>query len=417
MRELVTICAGQKGIQNGARFWEQLCVEHGIGADGSVEEGFPVGRTESFYYVDDEGRYVPRSVFVDMGTSALESQVGRGSSLEKLFSASSFIDAGSGGSWVDGYRGAQSSHDAIFEALQRSAESADSLEGFLFCHDVAISASSGLSTYLLEHLPDLFPKKIIQTFTDFPLDVSVEVVQPINVVLALPALTRSADSVIAFTSDALSQDSVLAATVAAASTATLRFPGSAHTSLCSLIASLVPTPRCHFLTPAFSPLRGAPGAARRTTVSDTLRALLQPRARVSTGAGKYMSLMAILQGDANPADVQHALARIREQNSFDFVPWLPKAIQVVLSPGSPLVQGRLSRIRGLLLANHTSFRAYLDRSYSLFNKFYRGNRFMTGFKDSELFGEDGARLEEYSAVVKSLSTEYKAAESMDYFSS
>lgn len=41
-----------------------------------------------------------------------------------------------------------------------------------------------------------------------------------------------------------------------ASTATLRYPGYMHNDLVSIIASLIPTPRCHFLMTSYTPFMG-----------------------------------------------------------------------------------------------------------------------------------------------------------------
>jgi tubulin gamma len=43
-------------------------------------------------------------------------------------------------------------------------------------------------------------------------------------------------------------------TVMAASTTTLRYPGYMNNDLIGLVASLIPTPRCHFLMTGYTPL-------------------------------------------------------------------------------------------------------------------------------------------------------------------
>jgi tubulin gamma len=40
----------------------------------------------------------------------------------------------------------------------------------------------------------------------------------------------------------------------AASTTTLRYPGYMNNNLVSIVASLVPTPRCHFLMTGYTPI-------------------------------------------------------------------------------------------------------------------------------------------------------------------
>ena len=63
----------------------------------------------------------------------------------------------------------------------------------------------------------------------------------------------------------------------AASTTTLRYPGYMNNDLIGLIASLIPTPRCHFLMTGYTPLTmtSHTSAVRKTTVLDVMRRLLQ----------------------------------------------------------------------------------------------------------------------------------------------
>jgi tubulin gamma len=116
----------------------------------------------------------------------------------------------------------------------------------------------------------------------------------------------------------------------AASTQTLRYPGYMNNDLVGIIASLIPTPRCHFLMTSYTPftsdqidkvchsisfikiysqftyIQAKP--IRRTTVLDVMRRLLQPKNRmVSTTPSKtacYISILNIIQGDVDPTDVR-----------------------------------------------------------------------------------------------------------------
>ena len=93
-------------------------------------------------------------------------------------------------------------------------------------------------------------------------DTSDVVVQPYNVVLTLKRLTLNADCVIVLDNTALNRIAVerlkienpsfaqvnrLVSTILSASTATLRYPGYMNNDLIGLIASLIPTPKLHFL--------------------------------------------------------------------------------------------------------------------------------------------------------------------------
>jgi tubulin gamma len=97
----------------------------------------------------------------------------------------------------------------------------------------------------------------------------------------------------------------------AASTQTLRYPGYMNNDLVSIIASLIPTPRCHFLMTSYTPFTGdqidKAKPIRRTTVLDVMRRLLQPKNRmITTTPSKtacYISILNIIQGEVDPTDV------------------------------------------------------------------------------------------------------------------
>ena len=152
--------------------------------------------------------------------------------------------------------------------IDREADGSDSLEGFQLSHSIAGGTGSGFGSYLLERLNDHYPKKLIQTYSIFP-DANDVVVQPYNCILSLKRLTLNADSVVVLDNKALTRIAVdrlkllhptfeqtnsIVSTVMAASTTTLRYPGYMNNDMVSLIASLIPTPRCHFLMTGYTPL-------------------------------------------------------------------------------------------------------------------------------------------------------------------
>jgi hypothetical protein len=167
-----------------------------------------------------------------------------------------------------------------------------------------------------------------------------------------------------------------------ASTTTLRYPGYMNNDLVGMVASLIPTPRCHFLMTAYTPFTSDSidhaKSVRKTTVLDVMRRLLQPKNRMVTTSATpsksacYISMLDIIQGDVDPnevragsvstwlvvvrpsvrAQVHKSLLRIRERNLANFIPWGPASIQVALSRKSPYVQTS-HRVSGLMLANHT----------------------------------------------------------------
>jgi tubulin gamma len=172
------------------------------------------------------------------------------------------------------------------DMIEREAESSDSLEvcgiphlhvrrispssqAFVALHSIAGGTGSGLGSFILERLNDRFPKKIIQTYSVFPNTQEGDVVvQPYNSLLTLKRLVDHADSVVVLDNSALAriaadrlhmqtpsfdQTNQLVSTVMAASTQTLRYPSYMNNDLVGMLASLIPTPRCHFLMSSYTP--------------------------------------------------------------------------------------------------------------------------------------------------------------------
>ena len=144
------------------------------------------------------------------------------------------------------------------------------LQGFVLCHSISGGTGSGYGSYLLEQLSERFPHKVIQTYSVFPSkkDMGVGEVANYNSVLTLKRLEEQADSVVVLDNTALNRiaeerlqlqnptmDDLNAfiTSVISSSTATLRFPSYMNNDLVSLLSSLIPTPRCHFLMTAYTP--------------------------------------------------------------------------------------------------------------------------------------------------------------------
>lgn len=360
--------------------------------------------------------------------------------------------------------------------IEREADNSDSLEGFVLCHSIAGGTGSGMGSYLLECLTDRFPKKVVQTYSVFPAgDV---VVGAYNSLLTLKRLTRNADSVVVLDNKALdrlvdeklrsqnklsalnaaaerqfpsantdnasvasgmsrintpiipktenrfAQTNGLVSTVMAASTATLRYPGYLNNDLVGLVASLVPTPQCHFLMTGYTPLQSALTSGnqvatehkvvRKTTVGDVMRRLLQAKNIMSSTnlrQGVYLSILNVIRGDADASQVHKSLLKIRERGLARFMDWGPASIQVALSQQSPYLPVQ-HKVSGLLLANHTSISGLFDRVVKEHDQLQRRGAFLENFK--QYFGESLDEFQDAKDVVTDLSTEYKAAAQPNY---
>lgn len=359
-----------------------------------------------------------------------------------------------------------------------------SCQAFMLLHSIAGGTGAGVGSYLLERLNDRYPKKIIQTYSVFPnTQVADVVVQPYNSVLTLKRLINHADSTIVLDNAALAriaadrdranaginsahllrhgrgvsaaqkeeaaddeilgsggismkQTNQLVSTVMSASTQTLRYPGYTNNDLVSMISSLIPTPRCHFLMTAYTPFHypstsqsytaTTSSAVRKTTVLDVMRRLLQPKNRLvnlsSTSASRlhqpcYIAILNIISSSANepidPAEVHKSLLRIRERHLAPFIPWGPASISVSLTRRSPFIQST-NKVQGLMIANHTGTLGLFKKIGDQYDRMIKRNAYLDAYKREDMFKHDLSEFEDARETLQSVVEEYEAAQREDY---
>lgn len=472
-REIITLQVGQCGNQIGGEFWKQLCLEHGILPDGtlrssasassSLDGSFLDDRKDVFFYQSDDGKYIPRSLLIDLEPRVVNKLTNQGA-YRNLFNGENVFVArdggGAGNNWASGFRQGEEHHEQVLDMIDRESDNSDSLEGFVLAHSIAGGTGSGMGSYLLEALNDHFPKKLVQTYSVFPnneKDTSDVVVQPYNSVLTLKRLTLNADAVVVLDNTALNkiaeerlkipnptvdQLNSLVATIMAASTTTLRYPGYMNNDLIGLLASLIPTPRCHFLMTGYTPLTIADysqgvidtdgsvsplsptpaptsSSVRKTTVLDVMRRLCQPdNIMVSADTRKpsscYISMLNIIQGnDVEPTQIHKALQRMRERQTVRFIPWGPASIQVALARKSPFVSNT-NKVSGFMLANHTCMAEFFDPLLNQYDRIRRRNAFLDNYRREPMFQENLDEFDSARETVQCLVDEYRACERVDY---
>ncbi|GKT13451.1 Tubulin gamma chain, partial [Aduncisulcus paluster] len=244
--------------------------------------------------------------------------------------------------------------------------------------------------------------------------------------------------------------------VMAATTTTLRYPGYMNNDLVGLMASLIPTPKCHFLMTSYAPITSATTAPvsavhattaadatkstiKKTSVPTIMTSLLQPKnimvscvggreTEIRSGArgiiskmkGSFLSVLDIIQGDVTTSAVHQALRGIKARPELArFVPWGPSSIHVALARRSKYVAAPHS-VTGLMLANHTSIRHLFSHTVAQFDKLFDKGAYLAEFRRSDLFmdkeEELQAEFKDSVEVVKSVIEEYRVAEQPDYLS-
>ena len=326
-------------------------------------------------------------------------------------------------------------------------------------HSIAGGTGSGVGSYLLERLNDRYPKKLIKTYSVFPNNqVADVVVQPYNSVLALKRLINHADATVVLDNAALAriaadragmkglaalgapagqgiegvsmkQTNQLVSTVMSAATQTLRYPGYTNNDLVSIIASLIPTPRCHFLMTAYTPFShttSSSSTVRKTTVLDVMRRLLQPKNRLATVSSAstsrlhqpcYMSILNIISSAASepidPSEVHKSLLRIRERHLAPFIPWGPASIQVSLTKRSPYIQSS-NKVSGLMIANHTGMSGLFKKTLDQYDKMRKRNAYLDAYRKEDMFKHDLSEFDDAKETVQGVIDEYEAAQRDDY---
>jgi tubulin gamma len=196
-----------------------------------------------------------------------------------------------------------------------------------------------------------------------------------------------------------------------------------NNDLMGLVASLIPTPRCHFLMTGYTPITVAGSdkqmvkpSVRKTTVLDVMRRLLQTQnilVSSSVKKGSYISILNIIQGDVDPTQVHKSLQRIRERKLATFIPWGPASIQVALSKKSPYVDSP-HKVSGMMLANHTSIRNLFKIIIEGQKKMRRRNANLHTYKQFSMFSDSLEEFDQSEESVLNLMEEYAAAEKPEY---
>ncbi|AQK64063.1 Tubulin gamma-2 chain [Zea mays] len=227
------------------------------------------------------------------------------------------------------------------------------------------------------------------------------VVQPYNSLLTLKRLTLNADCVVVldnttlnsiaverlhFSNPTFAQTNSLVSTVISASTTTLRHPGYMNNDLVGLLASLIPTPRCHFLMTGYTPLtvERQVNMIRKTTVLDVMRRLLQTKnvmvssyARTKEASqAKYISILNIIQGEVDPTQVQ--FCQMTPSVDIYCLLFISKMDNIVSSDV-------VLQVSGLMLANHTSIRHLFGKCLGQYEKLRKKQTFLDNYRKFPMF--------------------------------
>ena len=195
-REVIALHIGQAGVQLGQSCLELLALEHGLDKEGIPLLGRKAVMPNGFYSFFEEGasgKYVPRSIFVDLDPTVIDDL--KAGEFGNMVSPHSLVrgkeDAAS--NFARGrYTIGKDILDTTLDVFRRLVEKCGSLQGFVLLHSIGGGCGSGFTTLLLDHiLSDFGMKKNILDFCVFPSEASLCVVEPYNAVLSAPSLIEN----------------------------------------------------------------------------------------------------------------------------------------------------------------------------------------------------------------------------------
>ncbi|KAJ8955437.1 hypothetical protein NQ318_003536 [Aromia moschata] len=142
MREIVHIQVGQCGNQIGSKFWETICLEHGIEPDGTYtgDSDLQLDKIGVYFKEALHNNYVPRAVLVDLEPGTMDSV--RAGRYGHLFHPDYFIfgQSGAGNNWAKGhYTEGAEIVDRVLEVLRKEVENCDCFQGFQLAHSLGVA--------------------------------------------------------------------------------------------------------------------------------------------------------------------------------------------------------------------------------------------------------------------------------------
>ncbi|KAJ5612072.1 hypothetical protein N7510_005266 [Penicillium lagena] len=428
--EICHLHLGQAGTQLGNAAWELYLLEHGLMPNGRLDTNLAeeIGRGgsyETFFTETDNGKYVPRSIFVDLDPSPIDEI--RTGTYRHLFHPEQLISGkeDAANNYARGYYTiGKTLVDDVVDRVRRVADNCSSLQGFLIFRSFGGGTGSGLGALLLERLSTEYSKKSKLEFVVYPSPcVATAVVEPYNAVLSTHSTIENSDCSFLVDNEAVydickrnldiprpGYDHLnrLVAQVVSSITSSLRFNGALNVDLNEFQTNLVPFPRIHYPLISYAPVISSNRSGHESfKVKDLTMQCFEPKNQMvvcDPRKGKYMAVALLYRGDVVPHDCTQAVAGIKAKASFNLVEWCPTGFKLGINyqsptsvPGSELAPVSRSVT---MLSNSTAIAAAWNRLDHKFDLMYSKRAFVhwyvgEGMEEGEFFEarEDLAALE------------------------
>ncbi|KAF1981430.1 tubulin-domain-containing protein [Aulographum hederae CBS 113979] len=427
--EICHIQIGQAGVQLGNSAWELYCLEHGLGFDGKPDPekvDHDTGATETFFTETGSGKYVPRSIFVDLDPSPIDEI--RTGTYKSLFHPELLISGkeDAANNYARGhYTIGKELVDSVIDRVRRVADNCSSLQGFLIFHSFGGGTGSGFGALLLERLSTDYGKKSKLEFAIYPAPrVSTSVVEPYNAVLSTHSTIENSDCTFLVDNEAVydicrrnldiprpdyEHLNRLIAQVVSSITTSLRFDGALNVDLNEFQTNLVPYPRIHYPLISYAPVISSSKSGHESfKVQDLTLQCFEPNNQMvvcDPRNGKYMAVALLYHGDVVPRDCNAAVAALKAKSSFNLVEWCPTGFKLGINfqkpvrvPGGELAQVDRSVA---MLSNTTAISEAWSRLDAKFDLMYSKRAFVHWYVGEGMEeGEFSEAREDLAALEK-----------------
>ncbi|KAG6385238.1 hypothetical protein SASPL_154068 [Salvia splendens] len=446
MREILHIQGGQCGNQIGSKFWEVICGEHAIDGIGkySGDSDLQLERINVYFNEASGGRYVPRSVLMDLEPGTMDSV--RSGPFGQLFRPDNFVfgQSGAGNNWAKGhYTEGAELIDSVLDVVRKEAENCDCLQGFQVCHSLGGGTGSGMGTLLISKIGEEYPDRMMLTFSVFPSPkVSDTVVEPYNATLSVHQLVENADECMVLDNEALYDicfrtlklstptckteilhnyfyatntidscdmfsvgdlNHLISATMSGI-TCCLRFPGQLNSDLRKLAVNLIPFPRLHFFMVGFAPLTSRGSQQYRALSVPELTQQMWDAKNMMCAAdprhGRYLTASAMFRGKMSTKEVDEQMINVQNKNSSYFVEWIPNNVKSSVCDIPP----KGLNMSSTFIGNSTSIQEMFRRVSEQFTAMFRRKAFLHWYTGE---GMDEMEFTEAESNMNDLVAEYQ----------
>ncbi|KAI8057799.1 alpha-tubulin [Syncephalis plumigaleata] len=404
MRECVSIHVGQAGVQIGSACWELYCLEHNIQPNGKPMENSEekaLGSANTFFSEVSNGRYVPRTVFVDLEPNVIDEI--RNGEYRELYNPDLLISGkeDAANNYARGhYTIGKDVLDNVVHRVRRLAEDCEGLQGFIMFHSFGGGTGSGFGSLLMERLSNEYGKKTKLEFAVYPApQISTAVVEPYNAVLTTHTMLEHVDCTFIVDNEAIndicrtrlnlerptySSLNRLICQVVSSITASVRFAGSLNVDLQEFQTNLVPYPRIHFPLISYAPIASKGRVDHETfSVDELARECFDKSCQMvkcDASKHKYMACCLLFRGDVTAKETTVAVEKMRTQRTVQFVDWCPTGFKVGINPVSPtyVASGEQAPVKRAvtLLANTTAIADAWERVNNKFDLMYMKRAFV-----------------------------------------